>query len=249
MLNRYPDYKYAPKKKVAPKRIYVRRNKKQQFTSRAKENNKLMEMIYEDPSALKDFTATEEATTTTTIMATVVSSESDKGYVPLSPQSEWNSTKVKTENEDVCYRSTCSFSPMSFASAITPFDSPHVSRYSDYSESEISSPVSSYETAMYSSATSCSSDPFSPFSVLDLPFINDSNAYANTTTNYDMEMVDYFHFDHSNVNNNTKSTQEFSWIEPCNDLVQEQEQLFDFMQQTYEPPVKYINPALLQIMY
>jgi hypothetical protein len=244
MLNRYPDYKYAPKKKVTPKRIYIRRNKKQQFTSRAKANNMLMEKIYEDPSVLKDLTAIEEITTTTTA---VFSSESDKSYLPLSPQSKWNLIKTKIEGEDACYRSACPFSPMSsVSSATTPFDSPHVSPYSDYSEFEISSPVSS-ETAMYS-ATSCSTEPFSPFSVLDSPFINDSNAYADTTTSYNMGITDYFHFDHSNLSNNTKFTQEFNWIESCEALVEEEDQLFDLIQQIYEHPVKYINPALLQIM-
>ncbi|CAO3702611.1 unnamed protein product [Rhizopus stolonifer] len=46
---RYPDYKYAPKKKVVRKRAYIRKNKHENFTSRSEENNKFMEMIYNQP--------------------------------------------------------------------------------------------------------------------------------------------------------------------------------------------------------
>lgn len=52
IYSRYPGYKYAPRKKNTPRRVYIRRNKKEEFTSRYEENNKLMEMIYEDPNAL-----------------------------------------------------------------------------------------------------------------------------------------------------------------------------------------------------
>ncbi|KAF1805789.1 hypothetical protein V8B55DRAFT_1573548 [Mucor lusitanicus] len=248
----YPDYKYAPKKKVTPKRVYIRKNKKQQFTSRAKENNMLMEMIYEDPTALKHLSSSNNKTKAFTFTA----------FEPLSPVSDYSTMSVKTEGEDVYYSASLSASPpMSFASATTPFDSPHVSPYSDYSEFEISSPVSSCETAgCYSPPStitpfSCDALSYnnSPFSVLDTPFISDSNAYS-TDMNYDMGMVDYFHFDHSNTNNNVNTTfkptttQEFSWTEPCEALITaEQYRLYDMTQQVYEPSVKYINPALLQL--
>ncbi|KAI8641992.1 hypothetical protein BD408DRAFT_443827 [Parasitella parasitica] len=242
----YPDYKYAPKKKVTPKRIYIRRNKKQQFTSRAKENNMLMEMIYEDPSALKQLSAND---------TNAASGSTDS---TASPQPEWAPIAAKSESEDICYRSTYSVSPpMSFAScsspATTPFDSPHVSPYSDYSEFEASSPVSCSAVCYPSSTTttvvapsSYYAESISPFSVLDSPCINDSNAYGYNNY-YQMGAVDYFHSEHSNVNYNNapKPTQEFSWSEPCDAFVAEQHNV---MQETYETPVKYINPALLQLM-
>ncbi|CAO0791376.1 unnamed protein product [Mucor circinelloides] len=255
----YPDYKYAPKKKVTPKRVYIRRNKKQQFTSRAKENNMLMEMIYEDPTALKHLSPVEIKNKKSACVSTSnIASTTQRLF---SPESEHSSCQVKIEGEDVYYRSCCPISPpMSFASysssATTPFDSPHVSPCSDYSEFEVSSPVSSCGTAGYYSPSSttpssCTTDNYnSPFSVLDSPFINDSNAYA-TNMNYDM---DYFHFNHSdanNINNTFKptTTQEFSWAEPCEAFTAtEQHSLNNLMQQVYDPPVRYINPVLLQLI-
>lgn len=49
IIIRYPDYKYAPKKKMIRKRAYIRKNKHENFTSRSEENNKFMEMIYNQP--------------------------------------------------------------------------------------------------------------------------------------------------------------------------------------------------------
>lgn len=49
----YPDYKYTPKKKDTPKRPYNRKSHSDKFTSLSDENNKFMEMIYEDADALK----------------------------------------------------------------------------------------------------------------------------------------------------------------------------------------------------
>ncbi|KAK4516379.1 uncharacterized protein ATC70_011350 [Mucor velutinosus] len=260
----YPDYKYAPKKKMTPKRVYIRRNKKQQFTSRAKENNVLMEIIYEDPTALKHLSPSDIKSKKTTSAPTP-----SRAYEPLCPVSDYSATQVNVEGEDVCYSSSWSATPpMSFASyhssVTTPFDSPHVSPYSDYSEFDISSPVSSCETAGYysPSSTTTATTPFScdnlncdntPFSILDSPFISDSNAYA-TDMNYDMGMIDYFHFGHSNMGNinnvfKPATTQEFSWTESCEALTTtEQYPLCNMTQQVYDPPVEYINPALLQLI-
>ncbi|KAL0142325.1 hypothetical protein V8B55DRAFT_1562839 [Mucor lusitanicus] len=229
----YPDYKYAPKKKVTLKRVYIRRNKKQQFTSRAKENNKLMEMIYEDPTALKHLSSSNNKTKAPTFTA----------YMPLSPVSDYSTISVQMEGEDVCCGASCSASPpMSFASysssATTPFDSPHASPYSNFSEFEISSPVSSCETAGCYSPPSTTT-PFlcdalnynnSPFSVLD-------SLLSTTQTN--------------NIDTTFKptTTQEFSWTEPCESLTTttEQYQLYNVTQQVTEPLVKYINPASLHL--
>ncbi|GAN04951.1 conserved hypothetical protein [Mucor ambiguus] len=253
----YPDYKYAPKKKVTPKRVYIRRNKKQQFTSRAKANNMLMEMIYEDPTVLKHLSPSDIKNKETFHAPT------SSTYESLSPVSNYSAAQVKSEGEDFYYSSSCSASPpMSFASysssATTPFNSPHVSPYLDYGEFEIVSPVSSCETAGYYSPPSIA--PFScdavyynnsPFTVLDSPVISDSNAYA-TNMIYDMGTIDYFNFDHHNKNNTNSTfkptaTQEFGWTEPEALIVPEQCQLYNLMQQVSEPPVEYINPALLQL--
>lgn len=223
-----------------------------------------MEMIYEDPTALKHLSPVEIKNKKSTCAST--SNIAGTTQRLSSPESEHFSCQVKIEGEDVYYRSYCPISPpMSFASysssATTPFDSPHVSPCSDYSEFEISSPVSSCETAGYYSPisttttpSSCTIDNYnSPFSVLDSPFINDSNAYA-TNMNYDMGMIDYFHFNHSdanNINNAFKptTTQVFSWTEPCEAFIAtEQCSLHNLMQQVYDPPVRYINPVLLQLI-
>ncbi|KAL9555837.1 hypothetical protein MBANPS3_002174 [Mucor bainieri] len=250
----YPDYKYAPKKKVTPKRVYIRRNKKQQFTSRATENNKLMEMIYEDPSALKHFSPSNIKTfRTRKPSAKVRLSPVSSAKVPLSPVStSYSTAQVDVDSEYACDSSYCSVSPpLSFASyssssTTTPFDSPYMSPYSDYSEFEISSPVSSCETV------GCYSPP-PPATTT--PLIGDLNDYA-TDMNYDMEMMDYFHFDHSDRSNTNDTfmpytTQEFSRTEPCDALAAltaaEQYRLYRLMTQVSEPPVKYINPALLQL--
>ncbi|CAO3700886.1 unnamed protein product [Rhizopus stolonifer] len=42
----YPDYKYAPKRKEAPKRAYIRKRQHEKFTSRSIERNLLMESIF-----------------------------------------------------------------------------------------------------------------------------------------------------------------------------------------------------------
>ncbi|KAI8997009.1 hypothetical protein BDB01DRAFT_862821 [Pilobolus umbonatus] len=48
----YPDYKYMPKKKKNPKRVYVRKNKNG-FTSREEENNRVMSLLYRDSNQLQ----------------------------------------------------------------------------------------------------------------------------------------------------------------------------------------------------
>lgn len=226
----------------------------------------LMEMIYEDPTALKHLSPSDIKNKNNSYPPAYTTANTD--YEPLSLASNYSTTQIKIEDEGVCYKSFCSASPsMSFtsysSSATTPPDSPHVSPYSDYNEFELSSPVSSCETAgYYSPSSTTSATPFScdsincsnsPYSALDSPFVSDSNAYA-TDLNYDMGMTDYFHFAHSNTDNingtlKPTTTQEFSWTETCESFIAtEQYSLYNLMQQVYIPQVKYINPALLHLI-
>lgn len=52
--NRYPDYKYCPTKKdTNRKRRKYSRKTQSKFTSRKEENNRIMEMLYENPKSYK----------------------------------------------------------------------------------------------------------------------------------------------------------------------------------------------------
>lgn len=235
MFTRYPDYKYTPKKKTAPKRVYIRKNKKEQFTSREKENNKFMEMIYDDCSALESIEQGKSIKMTTKKVIT-------KKVTKKQQQQEKFEDKIYQDYQPDCR----------YASSTTPdFSSQTTSPFND-SFSDFSSPqaiYSPYETTMPYATMDTT---ISPFSVLDTPYINEYNAYATMPL---IDQIDYFHFDHAPIASDNKYTtvmtqqqqpQEFGWTEYPDFCSTEQYQstfnMLDVQQQ-----LQFINPALLHM--
>lgn len=111
-LCRYPDYKYTPKKKTTPKRVYNRRNKKEPFTSRTESNNKVMEMIYDDPSSLDQIPSVAPKCEVVIKQespepANYLSFEEDEDLVPIKYECVSPSTEFYSEN-DIASPFTCS---------------------------------------------------------------------------------------------------------------------------------------------
>ncbi|KAG2232686.1 hypothetical protein INT48_006865, partial [Thamnidium elegans] len=229
----YPDYKYTPKKKTAPKRVYIRKNKKEQFTSRAKENNEFMELIYDDSNALESVEHTSPVVNDTpkkvlkrscrVVKKKMIAADSKKYEYPEGFDQDF-------------YRPSCQYAVTTpeFGSQVT---SPFTESYSD---SDLSSPkigYSPYETTMSYTATPI--EAISPYSVLDTPCINDFNAFPTMTY---FDQIDYFHFEHST--NNSKPNQEFSWTEYPDFCSTEQYQnTFNLISEAEQ--LQYINPTLL----
>lgn len=238
---RYPDYKYTPKKKTAPKRVYIRKNKKEQFTSRAKENNKFMELIYDDSNALESVKQTKSVVNDKPKRVVKRSSRviTQKMIDTTAEESVYNEYEDPKEFDQDFYRPSCRYA------VTTPeFGSQATSPFTEcYSDSDFSSPqigYSPYETTM--SYTASPIEAISPYSVLDTPYINDFNAFP--TMPY-FEQIDYFHFDHS-TNNNNKFNQEFSWSEYPDFCSTEQYQnTFNMISEAEQ--LQYINPALLHM--
>lgn len=244
----YPDYKYTPKKKTTPKRVYIRKNKKEQFTSRAKENNKFMELIYDDCSAL-DF-ATDKFDNTVKKRVTD-SGKVTKKTSKVNKKRAANTVVMQDIYEDyddykpLNYPNACQYATSVSSTQTVPdfFNSPQTtSPFTDcYSDADVPSPyveLSPFETTM-----SYAIYPFenlSPFSVLDTPCINEFNAYSPMPFN---TQADYFHFDHSM---NTKCIEENIWTEFPDFCSTEQYQSSLSMMQAPDQ-IQYINPALLHV--
>lgn len=244
----YPDYKYTPKKKTTPKRVYIRKNKKEQFTSRAKENNKFMELIYDDCSALDFATEGLDNADNKRIMN---NSKSTKKTGKINKKRAANTVVMQDiyENFDDFkpsnYRNACQYATSVSSNQTVPdfFDSPQAtSPFTDcYSDSDLPSPY--IECLSFKTAISYAISPLEhllPFSVLDTPCINESNAYSPTLFS---NQVDYFHFDHSMDN---KYTEEYGWTEFPDFCSTEQYQSPLLMMQVPDQ-IQYINPALLHI--
>ncbi|KAI9260442.1 hypothetical protein EDC94DRAFT_674237 [Helicostylum pulchrum] len=237
----YPDYKYTPKKKTAPKRVYIRKNKKEQFTSREKENNKFMEMIYDDVNALESVKQTKLAANDKPKKVAKRTSRVTKKQVIdtiTAEESIYKKYEAKEFDQDF-YRPSCRYS------VTTPeFGSQATSPFTEcYSDSDFSSPqigYSPYETTM--SYTASPAEAISPYSVLDTPYINDFNAFP--TMPY-FDQIDYFHFEHS-ANNNHKVNQEFSWTE-YPDFCSTQQYQNTINMYSESEQLQYINPALLHM--
>lgn len=221
--SRYPNYKYTPKKKDTPKRVYVRKNKKEQFTSRASENNKIMEMIYEDPTALENIDGVVEAKPKSACKANKATKKNTK----VSKERAGNTVAMENVYEDCgsddysevdfkneIYRSPCQYASSVYSTQTVPdfyFDSPQATSPSTdcYSDSDMQSPYAepsplddfqlSYQIvpSSSSSSVSTSSAATADFSLLDTPFINDLNAYSPMPLE---AQLDYFQFDASNIN-------------------------------------------------
>lgn len=243
----YPDYKYTPKKKTTPKRVYIRKNKKEQFTSRAKENNKFMEMIYDDCNALEF--ATEEIGSTGNKKFSnsgKVTKKIDKvikkraNTVVMQDIYE-NFDEYKTLN----YRSDCQYATSVSSHQTVPdfYHSPQTtSPFTDcYSDADVPTPC--VEMSPFEANMSYAINPLnnvSSYNVLDTPCINEFNAYSSVS--FDTQ-VDYFHFDHSVSN---KFIEEFSYPEYPDFCSTEQYQSAFLMMQVPDQ-IQYIDPALLHM--
>ncbi|KAI7908114.1 uncharacterized protein BX663DRAFT_539461 [Cokeromyces recurvatus] len=239
----YPNYKYAPKKKTTPKRVYIRKSKKNQFTSRIEENNKLMEMIYKNPSALE--TITEETT-----LSTFKKSSTNEATRKTSKYAHMKKTVKQTtsENDLIMNYSNPIANQLSPGLSYTSSVSPQVGSFFDY---DISSPY----TVSTQLDTTMNTYPISYNYTNNTPFMNSYNAYDNLI--YDSK--DYFNFNSITTNTNTnttinnesmvKNTQNLGYIRPF-------EPLFDFPQQQLNDDllmmqinasINYIDPTLLHM--
>lgn len=209
-----------------------------------------MEMIYKDPAVLETITEKKKK-----FECAVLKQKSVK-IVSVSKKRVEN-TVVMVENvyeeieEDVCsedeYRPGADHPSCAYASSVTSyqsvpdyqFSSQATSPYTDsYSESDMSSPYadqSPFEFIMDYFPTTLSS----PFTVLDSPITDESNAYTFRPLE---EQLAYFQLSQSNMvkaeencwNNNELPHASFA------QLYQD-----SFMQM--EQPIKYIDPAMLQL--
>lgn len=207
-------------------------------------------MIYENPTVLESIVKEENQSTDTV------------------------STKDKTTKKPICYsnikledyphysyRPSCQFedyyhltfyqvpsqmSPMSTFSE-TPQVSPYIDCYSEYDMASPDIETTTSETRYFQPAAEARS--VSPFSLLDVPYINDFNAYGYQETgladnSYLMDSI-------TKNNDNTKPTLDFgSMTDDVSFLFdQPQQQQFndnDFLMQ-FNQSIQYINPALLHI--
>ncbi|KAI9483444.1 MAG: hypothetical protein EXX96DRAFT_142369 [Benjaminiella poitrasii] len=236
----YPNYKYAPKKKIAPKRIYIRKNKKEQFTSRIEENNKIMELIYENPSALEGISPEAQSSVSKKSVGcggatknTLKSTNVNNPLIDNMQESDYFMTYSNYPNSI-----TTQLSPgLSYTSSV----SPQVGSFFDY---EVSSPYT-VSTQIDAAMTACSF----PYNYPDtVPLVNNVSSYDNT--------IDYFNFNpsvNSNNDNMFKIEQNFGWTKPVEPLFdfshQQQQQQFndDFLMMQFDPTLNYIDPTLLHM--
>ncbi|KAI7888626.1 uncharacterized protein EV154DRAFT_483968 [Mucor mucedo] len=244
----YPDYKYTPKKKTTPKRVYIRKNKKEQFTSRAKENNKFMELIYDDCNALEFATEEIESTSSKRIFN---SGKVTKKTSKVTKKRAANTVVMQDIYENfedykpLNYHNDCQYATSVSSHQSIPdfFNSPQTTSPSTDCYSDADVPTPCVELSPFEATMSYSINPFENFSsynVLDTPCINEFNAYSPVP--FDTQ-VDYFHFDHSISN---KFVEDFSYSEYPDFCSTEQYQSSFLMMQVPDQ-IQYIDPALLHM--
>jgi hypothetical protein len=224
-----------------------------------------MEMIYEDPAALESINDTQSTfkRSTSATKANKVTKKNTKvskkraanTVVMQNVYEECSSDDFSEEDDFNMYRPTCHYANSVTSTQTVPdfyFDSPNATSPSTdcYSESDMQSPYAESSTNFvfqlsYPTMTTASSESLSPYSVLDSPLLNDSNAYSPMSLEAQM---DYFQFDPSTIITNTfdnKYTQEFGW-NGCPDYYLTQ-QCQDFIMMQMSQPVQYIDPSLLHM--
>ncbi|KAI8380675.1 hypothetical protein BD560DRAFT_444385 [Blakeslea trispora] len=195
-LKLYPDYKYMPKKKTTPKRVYIRKNKKNDFMSRVSHDSELMNLA-------------------------LPHCQPPQGPVEEMINRDAHVSEIKYMNKPHPQLSECLYRQNVFdcSSPESSYDK-HTPLLSPYSESladqEFFSPMTSYHS-IESSTTAYvnSADQQDPaYSILNKPYINSTNAYnPHYNPHYNHDYLPYFDHDASSFSYSDSSKSQPSY--PC----------------------------------
>ncbi|KAG0173627.1 hypothetical protein DFQ28_011119 [Apophysomyces sp. BC1034] len=105
----YPDYKYAPQKKAQRKTRKYTIRPKNKFTSRSEENNRMMELLYEDKYQLSTAEASLQNHHHSNFPSMSPSSFSSSSFVWPTPSTP-DSTKLQYSSLSSCAESSCASS-------------------------------------------------------------------------------------------------------------------------------------------